>query len=71
MGWRCLRVRIACADAAWPAWPSASLHLEVCGGIFVDEPSVVDGNLVTGRTFWDHGHYMGEWMKLLDAGRDQ
>jgi protease I len=43
--------------------------LEVCGGIYVNEPSVVDGNLVSGRTFHDHGHYMGAWMALLDAER--
>lgn len=43
--------------------------LEVCGGIYVNEPCVVDGNLVSGRTFHDHGHYMGAWMKLLDAAR--
>ena len=29
--------------------------LEVCGGIFVDEPCVVDRNLVSGRTYHDHG----------------
>ncbi len=40
--------------------------LEVCGGIFVNEPCVIDGNLVSGRTFHDHGKYMGAWMKLLD-----
>ena len=50
--------------------PKARFDLEVCGGIFVDEPCVIDGNLVSGRTFWDHGHYMGAWMKLLDAARD-
>lgn len=44
--------------------------LEVCGGIFVDEPCVVDGNLVSGRTFHDHGRYMGEWMRLLREARD-
>jgi len=43
--------------------------LEVCGGIYVNEPCVVDGNLVSGRTFHDHGHYMGKWMALLDAAR--
>lgn len=43
--------------------------LEVCGGIYVNEPCVVDGNLVSGRTFHDHGHYMGHWMALLDAAR--
>ena len=45
--------------------------LEVCGGIYVNEPCVVDGNLVSGRTFHDHGHYIGAWMKLLDAEREQ
>jgi protease I len=43
--------------------------LEVCGGIFVNEPCVVDGNLVSGRTFHDHGAYMGAWMAMLDAAR--
>jgi protease I len=45
--------------------------LEVCGGIYVDEPCVVDGNLVSGRTYHDHGYYMGEWMRLLEAARAQ
>jgi protease I len=42
-----------------------------CGGIYVNEACVVDGNLVSGRTFHDHGAYMGAWMKLLDAERDR
>ncbi len=46
--------------------------LEVRGGIFVDEPCVVDGNLVSGRTCHDHGHYIGKCIKLLReaAGND-
>jgi len=43
--------------------------LEVCGGTYVDAPCVVDGNLVSGRTFHDHGKYMGAWMKLLNQER--
>jgi protease I len=43
--------------------------LEVCGGIFVDAPCVVDGNLVSGRTFHDHGAYMGAWIGLLEKAR--
>jgi protease I len=43
--------------------------IEVCGGIYVDAPSVVDRNLVSGRTFHDHGHYMGAWMRLLEDER--
>ena len=44
--------------------------LEVCGGIFVDEACVVDGNLVSGRTFHDNGHYVGPWIKLLEKSRN-
>ncbi len=44
--------------------------LEVCGGIYVNEPCVIDGNLVSGRTFHDHGRYMGHWIRLLEEARD-
>ena len=43
--------------------------LEVAGGIFVDEPCVVDGNLVSGRTYHDNGHYLGAWIALLEEAR--
>jgi len=43
--------------------------LEVCGGIYVDEPCVIDGNLVSGRTFHDNGHYVGPWIQLLEEAR--
>jgi protease I len=46
--------------------PKCKFDLEVCGGIFVDEPCVIDGNLVSGRTFHDHGAYVGPWIKLLE-----
>ena len=49
--------------------PKCRFDLEVCGGIFVDEPCVVDGNLVSGRTFHDNGKYFGAFMKLLNAAR--
>lgn len=45
--------------------------LEVCGGIYVNEACVVDGNLVSGRTYHDHGRYMGTWMKLLRDERER
>jgi protease I len=45
--------------------------LEVCGGIYVNAPCVVDGNLVTGRTWHDHGQYMRSWMELLIAERER
>lgn len=44
--------------------------LEICGGTFVNEACVIDGNLVSGRTFHDHGRYMGPWMKMLREARD-
>jgi len=44
--------------------------LEVCGGTYVDEPCVIDGNLISGRTYRDNGLYLGPWIKLLDQARD-
>lgn len=43
--------------------------LEVCGGVYVDEPSVVDGNLVSGRTYHDNGRYLRPWIEMLVAAR--
>ena len=31
---------------------------------------LIDGNLISGRSFWGHGHYMGPRMKLLGKARD-
>jgi len=50
--------------------PKCQFDLEVCGGIFLNEPCVVDGNLVSGRTYHDHGHYIGPWIKLLVEARE-
>ena len=41
--------------------------LEVCGGIYVNEPCVIDRHMVSGRTFHDNGHYVGPWIRMLDA----
>ena len=41
--------------------------LEVAGGTFVDEPCVVDRNLVSGRTYHDNGHYLGPWIDLMTS----
>lgn len=35
------------------------------GGLYVDEPCVVDGNLVTARTWHDNTPFMREFLKLL------
>jgi len=49
--------------------PKCKFDLEVCGGTFVNEPCVVDGNLVSGRTYHDHGSYVGVWVKMLVKAR--
>ncbi len=51
--------------------PKCQYDLEVCGGTFVDEPCVIDGNLVSGRTWHDHGHYMKHWIEMLIAERQR
>jgi len=50
--------------------PKCRFDLEVCGGEFVDASCVIDGNLISGRTFHDHGHYVGPWIRLLEEARD-
>ncbi len=45
--------------------------LEVCGGIYEDAPCVVDGNLVSGRTYRDNGHFVAPWITLLKDERDR
>ena len=49
--------------------PKCRFDLEVCGGIFVDEPCVIDDNLVSGRTFHDNGQFVAPWIRLLEAAR--
>lgn len=51
--------------------PKCQFDLEVCGGTFVNEACVVDGNLVSGRTFHDNGYYLGPWIKMLEEARDK
>jgi len=50
--------------------PKCRYDLEVCGGTFVNEPCVIDGNLVSGRYFQDHGFYVGHWIRLLKEARE-
>ncbi len=37
------------------------------GGSYIDEPMVVDGNLVTARTWHDHAPFMRQFMTMLRA----
>lgn len=47
--------------------PKCRFDAEVCGGIWVDEPAVVDGNLVTARVAQDNTSWMREFMRVLNA----
>jgi len=51
--------------------PKCQFDLEVAGGVFVNEPCVIDGNLFSGRTFHDHGHYIGPWIEALLAAQER
>ena len=39
--------------------PKCKFDLEVCGGIFVNAPVVIDRHMVSGRTFHDNGAFVG------------
>ncbi|MDB5338272.1 MAG: peptidase [Planctomycetaceae bacterium] len=39
------------------------------GGLYIDEPCVVDGNLVSARTWHDNTPFMREFLKLLKQGQ--
>jgi len=43
--------------------------LEICGGIYVNEPCVIDQHMFSGRTYHDSGHFVGPWIKAMDAQR--
>ena len=43
---------------------------EVCGATYVDEPVVVDGNIVTAPTFHENTEWMREFMKVLNRARE-
>lgn len=43
--------------------------VETAGGTYVDAPCVVDGNLVSGRTYHDNGRYLGPWIRMLEDAR--
>jgi protease I len=47
--------------------PKCRFDAEVCGAVFVNEPVVVSGNLVTARTWHDNYAFMREFMKMLHA----
>jgi protease I len=47
--------------------PKCRFDVEVCGGTFVNEGCVRDGNMVSGRTWHDNPWFMREFMKMLNG----
>jgi protease I len=47
--------------------PKCRKDIELCGATFVDDGCVVDGNMVSGRTWHDQHRYMRQFMKMLHA----
>lgn len=45
--------------------PKCRFDVEICGGVFVNEPCVIDRNIVSGRTWHDHGRYMKYWVEMV------
>jgi protease I len=45
--------------------PKCRFDIELCGAIFVDSRCVRDGNMVSGRTWHDNPHFVGEFMRML------
>lgn len=49
--------------------PKCQLDVEFSGGTFVNEGCVIEGNMVSGRTWHDHHLYMPAFMQMLKKYR--
>jgi protease I len=45
--------------------PKCRLDIELCGATFVNDGCVVEGNMVSGRTWHDQHLYMACFMRML------
>lgn len=45
--------------------PKCRLDIELCGATFVNEGCVIEGNMVSGRTWHDQHLYMAHFMRML------
>lgn len=50
--------------------PKCKFDIEVCGATFVDEGCVREGNMVSGRGWFDQHLYMAEFMRMLKGARE-
>ena len=50
------------------SYPGVRLDLEAVGATYIDEPVVVDGNLVTSRGWPDLPYFMVEFLNVLSRG---
>lgn len=46
-----------------------ALDAEQGGGKYVDQPYVIDGNMISARTWHDYAPFMHEFMKMLNAAK--
>lgn len=51
-------------ESVWP-YPGIRADVELVGGVFVDEPVVVDGSLVTWRGWPDLPYFMSKFLEVL------
>ena len=59
--------RAGCLEGRRLATVAKCRHdLESAGATYVDAPCVEDGNLVSGRTYHDSGHYVAPWIKMME-----
>ena len=61
------RRRAASKAAPPPRSRSARLDITQVGGKYVDQPVVLDGNLVSSRGWDDNHHLLREFIKMLAA----
>jgi deglycase len=51
-------------------WPSIAIDVKNAGGLYVDKPVVVDGNLITSRKPDDVPHFCEAIIRVLQAGEE-
>ena len=73
LGAMCHGPQVVCAGRSLKgrrltSYPGVRLDLEAVGATYIDEPVVVDGNLVTSRGWPDLPYFMVEFLNVLSRG---